>query len=267
MFIASVMVPNRVASARTSGMLIFGWAAAALAVWAASPVSTLPSPSEVLAALRELWWQGGLGPELFVTLKLIASALACSLAVSLALAWGSVIPAVKPLTDGASKLRFLGLTGLLFPFTLATGGGFALKVALLTFGMTTFLVTSLARVVAEIPRSQIDYARTLGASEARVVWETVVRGTLDRTIDAVRQNVAMGWSMITMVEGIARSDGGVGALLLNQNKHFRLAEVFAVLIVILIVGLVIDYGMGALARLACPHAGFDSNDRTERSSS
>ena len=44
-----------------------------------------------------------------------------------------------------SKLRFLGLTGLLFPFTLATGGGFALKVALLTFGMTTFLVTSLAR--------------------------------------------------------------------------------------------------------------------------
>lgn len=54
----------------------------------------------------------------------------------------------------------------------------------------------------------------------------------------------MGWSMITMVEGIARSDGGVGALLLNQNKHFRLAEVYAVLVVILLVGLVIDFGMG-----------------------
>ena len=92
--------------------------------------------------------------------------------------------------------------GCSFPFTLATGGGFALKVALLTFGMTTFLVTSLARIVSEIPRSQIDYVRSLGASEPRVIWETVVRGTLDRTIDAVRQNVAMGWSMITMVEGI-----------------------------------------------------------------
>src|SRR3954453_13714130 len=140
MFIARVLVPNTILDARTSGLLVLGWGGAALAVWAAAPVSTLPAPGEVLSALTHLWWEGGLGPELFVTLKLIASALACSLVVSLALAWGSVIPAVKPITTGVSRLRFLGLTGLLFPFTLATGGGFALKVALLTFGMTTFLV-------------------------------------------------------------------------------------------------------------------------------
>lgn len=267
MNVARSLVPNRTVGARTSGLLVAGWAAAALLVWTASPVSTLPAPREVLGALTELWWEGGLGPELFTTLKLIASALGCSIVLSLALAWGSVIPAVRPLTAAVSKLRFLGLTGLLFPFTLATGGGFALKVALLTFGMTTFLVTSLARIVAEMPRSQLDYVRSLGASEARVIWETVVRGTLDRTIDAVRQNVAMGWSMITMVEGIARSDGGVGALLLNQNKHFRLAEVYAVLVVILLVGLVIDYGMGALAGLVCPHTRFDSAEKSEGSES
>jgi NitT/TauT family transport system permease protein len=267
MSIARVLAPNRAIDTRTSGVLVFGWGAAALAVWAASPVATLPAPREVLSALTDLWWQGGLGPELYTTLGLIASALACSVGISLPLAWGSVIPAVRPITAAVSKLRFLGLTGLLFPFTLATGGGFPLKVALLTFGMTTFLVTSLARIVAEIPRSQIDYVRSLGASEPRVIWETVVRGTLDRTIDAVRQNVAMGWSMITMVEGISRSDGGVGALLLNQNKHFRLAEVYAVLGVILLVGLVIDYGMGALAGLVCPHARFDKTEKSERSSS
>jgi NitT/TauT family transport system permease protein len=265
MSIAGVLAPHRRVEGRTAVALVVGWAVAVMAVWVASPVATLPAPREVIAALWDLWWQGGLGPELFVTLKLIASALACSVGISLVLAWGSVIPAVKPVTAGVSKLRFLGLTGLLFPFTLATGGGFALKVALLTFGMTTFLVTALARIVAEIPRSQIDYVRSLGASEPRVIWETVVRGTLDRTIDAVRQNVAMGWSMITMVEGISRSDGGVGALLLNQNKHFRLAEVYAVLVVILLVGLVIDYGMGALASLVCPHARFDSTAKSERS--
>ncbi len=267
MTIARVLAPNRAIDTRTSGVLVLGWAAAALAVWAASPVATLPAPREVLSALTDLWWQGGLGPELYTTLELIGSALACSVAISLLLAWGSVIPAVRPVTAAVSKLRFLGLTGLLFPFTLATGGGFPLKVALLTFGMTTFLVTSLARIVAEIPRSQIHYVRSLGASEPRVIWETVARGTLDRTIDAVRQNVAMGWSMITMVEGISRSDGGVGALLLNQNKHFRLAEVYAVLVVILLVGLVIDYGMGALASLVCPHARFDKTEKSERSSS
>lgn len=261
-----VLTPHRHGlPARTSLVLVLAWCAASLGVWvvSASQAPTLPAPREVLAALGSLWWEGGLGPELFTTLKLIASALVCSVVLSLALGWASVIPAVRPVTAAASKLRFLGLTGLLFPFTLLTGGGFALKVALLTFGMTTFLVTAVARIVDEVPRTQLDYVRSLGAGELRVMWEGVVRGTLDRTLDAIRQNVAMGWSMITMVEGIARSDGGIGAMLLNQNKHFRLAEVYAVLIVILVVGLAIDFGMGAIAGLVCPHTRLEEQEEAE----
>lgn len=216
--------------------------------------SLLPSPREVWSALGSLWWEGGLGPELFATLRLIGVALLCSVVLSLALAWASWFPVMKPVAGAVAKLRFLGLTGLVFPFTLATGGGFALKVALLTFGMTTFLVTSLARIVDEVPRSQVEHARSLGAGTARVVWEVVVLGTLDRTLDAVRQNVAMGWSMITMVEGIARADGGIGTMLLDQNKHFRLAEVYAVLLVVLACGLLVDLGMRVVSGLVCPWA-------------
>jgi len=270
MAVGGVLTPHRQGlPTKTSLVLVAVWSATALGVWLASSSSwtTLPAPREVLSALGSLWWEGGLGPELFTTLRLIASALVCSVVLSLALAWASVIPAVKPVTAAASKLRFLGLTGLVFPFTLMTGGGFALKVALLTFGMTTFLVTAVARIVDEIPRTQLDYVRSLGASEPRVMWEVVVRGTLDRTLDAVRQNVAMGWSMITMVEGIARSDGGVGAMLLNQNKHFRLAEVYAVLIVILVVGLLIDFTMGALVGLVCPHTRFEKGLEEKESES
>ena len=73
-----------------------------------------------------------------------------------------------------------------------------------------------------------------------------MRGTLDKALDVLRQNVAMGWAMITMVEGISRSEGGIGAMILNQNKHFRLAEVYAILLVILLLGLLMDYGMGVL---------------------
>lgn len=218
----------------------------------------LPGLRDIWTALADLWWEGGLGPELFTTLRLIGVSLGVSVAISLPIAWASAFRPLRPIAGAASKLRFLGLTGLVFPFTLATGGGFALKVALLAFGMSTFLVTAVARIVVEIPSARLDYARSLGASEARVFWEIVVRGTLDRTLDAVRQNVAMGWATITMVEGIARSEGGVGALLLAENKHFRLAEVYAVLLVVLLVGLLIDLAMGVLANVVCPHARFQS---------
>jgi NitT/TauT family transport system permease protein len=157
------------------------------------------------------------------------------------------------LVDAISKLRFLGLTGLVFPFTLLTGGGYTLKVWLLTFGMSTFFVTAMAQAVLEIPSEQYDYMRVLGASEGRIFWEVVVRGTLDKALDTLRQNLAMGWAMITMVEGISRAEGGVGALILNQNKHFHLAEVFAVLIAILVLGLLLDYLMAVSVRILCPH--------------
>jgi NitT/TauT family transport system permease protein len=247
-------------SRRGGATLALAWAAAAVGAWALSPALTLPGPREVAGALSDLWWRGGLGPELFTTLRLVAVALVFSVAIAILLAFATLHPVTRPLAGFASKLRFLGLTGLVFPLTLATGGGFRLKVALLTFGMTTFLVTALARVVAEVPTARLDYARSLGASNARVVWEVIVRGTLDRTLDAIRQNVAMGWSMITMVEGIARSDGGVGALILAENKHFRLAEVYAVLGVILLVGLAIDAGMGALVRVACPYVRYERRE-------
>jgi NitT/TauT family transport system permease protein len=63
----------------------------------------------------------------------------------------------------------------------------------------------------------------------------------------------MGWTMITMVEGNTRAEGGLGALILNQSKHFRLAEVYAILLLILFVGLLLDYAFGVLARIVCPY--------------
>jgi NitT/TauT family transport system permease protein len=255
--LARIFLPNRAVDRATMLGLVAAWAVAAFLVWVASPWQSLPGPGEVRGAFGRLWWTHGMGPELFTTLKLITHALFLTVVISLALSYLAVIAFFRPLIAAVCKLRFLGLTGLVFPFTLLTGGGYELKVALLTFGMTTFFVTAMAQVVLDIPRDQFDHLRVLGASEVRIVWEVVVRGTLDKALDVTRQNLAIGWAMITMVEGISRAEGGVGALILNQNKHFHLAEVYAILIVILVLGLLLDYAMGLLVRVLCPHVMFD----------
>ncbi len=252
--VRGLFYPNRAIDARIAVGLVGFWVALFLLLWVISPWESIPGPGEVWVALGNLWWTMGLGPELFTTMKLIFHALFFTVVISMTLSYATVISFFRPLVVGLSKLRFLGLTGLVFPFTLATGGGYALKVALLTFGMSSFFITSMAQIIIEIPREQFDHMRVLGASETRIVYEVVIRGTLDRALDVLRQNVAIGWSMITMVEGISRSEGGLGALILNENKHFRLGEVYAMLIVILILGLLMDYLMGILTRILCPHA-------------
>jgi NitT/TauT family transport system permease protein len=255
--LARIFLPNRPVDRPTMIALVLMWGAAAFVVWLASPWESLPDPREVWSAFGQMWWKGGMGPELFTTLKLISHALLLTISISMALSYLTVIAFFRPLVAAVSKLRFLGLTGLVFPLTLLTGGGYALKVVLLTFGMTTFFVTAMAQVVMEIPREQFDHLRVLGASEGRIIWEAVVLGTLDKAFDITRQNLAMGWAMITMVEGISRAEGGIGALILNQNKHFHLAEVYAILIAILGLGLLLDYLMGLCVRVLCPYVSFD----------
>jgi len=71
----------------------------------------------------------------------------------------------------------------------------------------------------------------------------------------------MGWMMLTMVEGISRSEGGIGALLLNQNKHFHLEAVFAIQLSILIIGLFQDYMLGVAKKFICPYADLQLEQR------
>lgn len=246
--------PNRAVSGNTMRFLIVIEALIALTIWTFSPFKVLPNPAEVGAALQNLWMNRGLGQELPISYGLNVRALAWSSLISLGLAYLTVIPVFRPIVTAISKGRFLSLAGITLVFTLLTGGGTALKTALLTFSITVFYVTSMAAVIAAIPKSEFDHARTLRFSEWRVVWEVVILGTADQVFEVLRQNAAIGWMMLTMVEGIVRSDGGVGAMLLSEQKHFALPEVFAIQVLILTVGLAQDYAIGVARRLVCPYA-------------
>ncbi len=250
----AAFLPNRAVSANTMRIIVLVEIAIALLVWLNSPFKVLPRPDEVLHALRNLWLHEGLGPELFASFWTNVQALAITAALSLALAYLTVIPVFRPIVAGISRGRFLSLVGFSFIFMLIVGGGHPLKVSLLVFGITVFYLTSMAAVVVSIPKAELDYARTLRMSEWRVVWEVVILGTADKAFEVLRQNAAIGWMMLTMVEGIVRSEGGVGAMLLAQNKFLRLADVFAIQIVILVVGLLQDYGIGITRRFFCPYA-------------
>lgn len=250
----NIFLPNRAVSRSTMGVLIAVELALALLLWFANPFPVLPKPHEVLAALQRLWFNEGLGPELLASLRFSLQALAWSSVISLALSYLTVLPVFRPVVVAISKGRFLSLVGFSVVFTLLMKNASQVKLSLLVFAMTVFYVTSMAAVVAAIPKENFDHARTLRMSEWRVVWEVVVLGTLAHAFEVMRQNAAIGWMMLTTVESLVRSEGGVGVMLLNQQKHFHLADVFAIQLLILFVGLLQDYGIGVLRRLCCPYA-------------
>ncbi len=249
----SIFSPNKTLSKSTGTLLLASQVAILLYVWFSSSFVFLPNPGETWHAFGELWKEG-LGTELATSFMLNLQSIGWALAASLLLAYASVVPFFRPLVEFLSKLRFLSLAGLTFFFTMAAHSGHELKLYLLVYSISVFFVTSMADVLASIPKVQYDLARTLRMGEWRVVWEVIILGQADKVFDVLRQNAAIGWMMLTMIEGMSRSEGGVGAVLLNQNKHFHLSAVLAIQLVILAVGLGQDYAIGLLKGIFCPYA-------------
>jgi NitT/TauT family transport system permease protein len=253
--------PNRIISRGALRLIIGFQIVVLLLVWATSTYVFLPKPMDVWRAFVDLWNNEGLGQELIVSFLLNVQAMAWATVISLGLAYLTVVPVFQPIAHAVSKGRFLGMVGLTFFFTIIFASGHRLKVSLLVFGVAVFFVTSMIDVVAQVPKEKFDLARTLRMGEWRVVWEVIVLGRADAAFDAMRQNAAMGWMMLTMVEGISRSEGGIGALLLNQNKHFRLEAVFAIQIAILLIGLFQDYALGLAKKFLFPYADLQLEKR------
>jgi NitT/TauT family transport system permease protein len=237
-----------------------GWAILVFILWLVG-AGIFPNPARVLEALRVLTSQQGLIGELLTSLTLFAEALLLSALLSMGLAYLSVVPAIRPVIQALTRARFLSLVGLTFLFTLTFGGGHPLKVSLLVFGISAFFLTSMVDVVAAVPTEKLDHARTLRMGDWRVVWEVVILGQMGPAFDALRQNAAMGWMMLTMVEGISRSEGGIGAMLMDQNKHFNLAAIVAVQGVFLVAGFFQDAFLAWLKGVLVPHAALTTSRR------
>jgi NitT/TauT family transport system permease protein len=252
--ILDLFKPNNIIDKTTMSIMLGFQIALAIVFWFSTSSPLIPSPTEILSALQRMLTQEDLIRELWASISLCLEAIWKTILFSLIISYATVMPFFRPFAFIVSKGRFLTLVGLSFVFTLMTADGHHLKVWLLTFGMTVFFVTSMVSVIKAIPRGSFNHARTLRMSEWEVVWHVVIVGKIDQVFEVIRQNFAIAWMMLTMVEGISRSDGGIGTLLLNQNKHLHLDAVFAIQIVILIVGITQDYLIGFMKNTFCPYS-------------
>jgi NitT/TauT family transport system permease protein len=225
-----------------------------LLLWFNSSSELFPTPKEILSAGKKMILEEKIIPELWESTMLSVKSMTIATIVSLIISYLTVLPFFRPISDLLTKFRFLSLVGLTFVFTLLTSGGHELKISILVFAISVFFITSMNAVISSISKGEFNYARTLRMGEWESVWYVVILGKLDQVFEIIRQNFAISWMMLTMVEGISRSDGGIGTVLLNQNKHLHLDAVFAIQIIILIVGIVQDYLIGIIKNLVCPYS-------------
>ena len=201
----------------------------------------IPKPFGILDSLWRIISEHTFLDNFFATFGLIMKSMTIAILVSLSLAYLSFIPVFNGITKFVSKLRFLTYTGLLFVFTIVLHDGHEVKISLLLFGIIPYFVTSLMSYVDEIPKKEYQLCYSLKFNRWKILYEVIIRGKLHLVFTTIGQNFAIAWMMITGVEGICMSEGGLGTMMIKSNKYLKMDDVFAVLLVILVIGIVFDY--------------------------
>ncbi len=251
--VGNIFKPFGVISRQNVVIMIVTQVFITLLIWNTFSSGLIPKPGKVAAAFGELITTKLLLDNMLVSLALTLKAMTWSIIITLFIAYTSVMPFFKSLAQFIVKCRYLTLTGLIFIFTLLTKDGSELKLSLLIFGIVPFFTTSFLAVIMDIDKQEYELCKTLGYNNWQTLYEVIIIGKADKVFEILRQNFAISWLMITMVEGLSMSEGGIGSLLIKYNKYNDLTNVIVLQFVIFSTGLFFDFLLGTIRHWLFPY--------------
>jgi NitT/TauT family transport system permease protein len=232
-----------------------------LLVWAAVSATGivdplfLPAPGAVVRALGRLAGSGDLWADVKVTLTRvgIGFGIVVLISVPLGLVMGSW-PSARALFEPMIGLvRYMPAPAFIPLLIIWLGLGEPSKIALLVIGTVFFNTLMSADAAARVPEELINVTYTLGASRGEVMRKVIVPYALPGLVDAMRVNIAATWNLVVVAELIAAQQG-LGYRIVRAQRFRQTDTIFAVLIVIGVIGVLMDLGFRVLRDRLSPWA-------------
>ena len=246
-------------SARASGSRVASVVALFGLWWLAADVivnqAYLPNPADTVGGLRTLWESGDLATDVQASAWRILEGYTISLGVGMVL--GVLIGSFRSVEafweSPIGFLRYIPATALTPLFLVAFGLENDSKIALVVAGTVFFNIVMIADVARAVPREMIDTAYTLGAGRTRVLGRVIMPHCFPGIIDVARVNLAAAWPLLVVAELFAASEG-LGYRLQVLRRLSQWNEVFAILLVFAVIGLVSDLFLRWLRNRVSPWA-------------
>ena len=203
--------------------------------------SILPNPFAVLTSFKELHFEDLLVRNTLYSIKL--NLLGYAEAISISLLLGFLIglfPAINSIFSRyVDAIRFIPLTAVTGLFIAWFGIETNMKVQFLAFGIIVYLLPIVVQRISEVDKIYLQTAYTLGATKWQIFKTVYWPFVTSKIFDDIRVLTAISWSYIIVAELINKT-GGVGALIFTAARQSRIDKVFAVLFVIVLIGIMQD---------------------------
>ncbi len=216
--------------------------------------TNLPSPFTVVKAIPTMFKEDKLIPNIFKSIKLNIFGYIIAIFVSLVVGFLlGLIPLFRGLFNRLIDAgRFIPLTAVTGIFILWLGIDNEMKVTFLAFGILVYLIPVVVQRIDEVQSVYLHTVYTLGASAWQTVRSVYIPYVLSKLIDDIRVLTAISWTYITIAEMLNKS-GGIGELIWEAKRQSRLDKAFAVLVIIVLIGILQDRLFVFLNQILFPH--------------
>jgi NitT/TauT family transport system permease protein len=237
-----------------AGIILFLLIWQAIVTFTKVPPGVFPSPWKVLKCLPELHFQDAVVRNAVYSLYLNQAGL--FLAVFISLPLGFIIglfPLFRGLTERQiAVFRYLPLTLLIGVFIRWFGLEDLMKITFLAVGIFVYLLPTVIIRVDEVNEVYVQTVKTLGASKWQTIKTVFIPDVLSRAFDDIKVLAPISWTYIIIAEMINKT-GGLGAMAYLFGRQSRADKAFAILLIIIVIGIVLDKIFTGLDRIFFPH--------------
>jgi ABC-type nitrate/sulfonate/bicarbonate transport system permease component len=241
MEVREVLTNKRVRGLTLAGVATFFGLWCVLTYGGIVPAVILPSPTAVLRAFPTLHFEEALVRSAFWSLYRVTLGfvLAAAVAIPLGILMGTFPPIKAFFAPILDPLRFLPISALV-PLTIVWFGiQETQKIVFLFLGTVVYLLPLVVEAIEEVDEVYLHTATTLGATKGQLVRHVLVPGSLPAIGEALRVMNGIGWTYVILAE-VINAPYGLGALITVAGKRSHVDQIFALVIVILIIGIVSD---------------------------
>jgi NitT/TauT family transport system permease protein len=213
----------------------------------------LPSPFKVLMALPELHFQNALvrnlGYSVYLNIMGYIEAVFISLVVGFIM---GMFPLFKGLFSSyVNSARFVPMTAVTGLFMAWFGIETNMKIQFLAVGIMVYLIPVVISRIEEIDDVYEHTAMMLGATSLQRILHVYIPSVIGKIIVDIQNLLAISWTYIIVAEMVNSSAGGIGSLAFLSARQSRVDKVFAVLLIIVLVGFLQDRLFSFLDKKLC----------------
>ena len=214
----------------------------------------LPSPLQVINAFPDLNRDDDVIGNTFYSIKLNVLGYIVAIAVSIPIGFAlGLVPLFRGLfSQIINSYRFIPLTAVTGIFIMWLGLGSQMKVAFLAFGIIVYLIPVIIQRINEVQTVYLNTVFTLGATSWQTIKTVYIPYVFSKIIDDIRVLTAISWTYITIVEMLNKG-GGIGELIWTAKRQSRIDKAFAILIIIVVIGILQDKLFKMVDKMLFPH--------------